>query len=101
MLVLLVAVCADPKAGVSVGIPIALGIYPAMGVSTAAIARIGAFSMGVLDSLPIAAGMPMVMNMCDLEFMEGYKPSFWTSVVCTGLGTLVVMLVLILFPELA
>lgn len=101
MLVLLVAVCADPKAGITVGMPIALDIYPQLGVSTTAIARIGAFSMGVLDSLPIAAGIPMVMNMCDLDFMEGYKPCFWTSVVCTGLGTLVVMIVLILFPGLA
>lgn len=101
MLILLVAVCADPKAGITVGLPIALEVYPKLGVSTAAIARIGAFSMGVLDSLPIAAGIPMVMNMCDLEFKEGYVPCFWTSVVCTGLGTLVVMLVLILFPGLA
>lgn len=101
MLVLLVLVCADPKAGINVGIPIATKIYPQLGVSTSAIARVGAFSMGVLDSLPIAAGMPMVMNMCDLDFMEGYKPCFWTSVVCTGLGTLTVMILLILFPGLA
>ena len=101
MLVLLVAVCADPKAGMTVGMPIAMEIYPQLGVSAAAIARIGAFSMGVLDSLPIAAGIPMVMNMCDLDFMEGYKPCFWTSVVCTGLGTLAVLIVLIIFPGLA
>ena len=42
-----------------------------------------------------------VMNMCDLDFMEGYKPCFWTSVVCTGLGTLAVLIVLIIFPGLA
>lgn len=101
MLVLLVLVCADPKAGITVGMPIALEVFPKLGVSTAAIARIGAFSMGVLDSLPIAAGIPMVMNMCDLDFKEGYVPCFWTSVVCTGLGTLAVMIVLILFPGLA
>jgi hypothetical protein len=33
--------------------------------------------------------------------MEGYKPCFWTSVVCTGLGTLTVMILLVLFPGLA
>ena len=42
-----------------------------------------------------------VMNMCDLDFMEGYKPCFWTSVVCTGLGILAVLIVLIIFPGLA
>lgn len=101
MLILLVGLCADPKAGVSIGVPISLEIYGGMGVSAGAIGRIAAFSMSVLDSLPIAAGMPMIISMCDLEFKEGYKPVFQTTVLSTLFGTLAAMIVLILFPGLA
>jgi len=101
MLILLVGFCADPKAGVSIGIPISLAVYTRLGVSASAIGRMAAFSMSVLDSLPIAAGMRMIISMCDLEFREGYKPVFQTTVLCTFFGTVATMLILILFPGLA
>lgn len=100
LLILCVLVCCNPVAGMQFAVPIAMENFVPLGVTASAIGRIGSFAAEVLDSLPWAAGMPIMMDLSDVKMKDGYPPVLWTTVIATGIGTIVITIMYAIWPNI-
>ena len=75
--------------------------FAEMGLNLNALHRIAAFSGVALDTMPSNAGINVASKLSGFTVMKTYKYAFFTTVFTTSLGTLLVAIMLTLFPTLA
>lgn len=97
---LMVGICGSGPAGLSATLPHMTGIFNQMGVSMNALHRVAVFASQTLDTLPTSATMPVMCEMTDVPLSKMYKYVFITTVLNTTIASLVVALILTLFPGL-
>ncbi|MCF0137003.1 MAG: GntP family permease [Oscillospiraceae bacterium] len=104
LLVMCIAVICMMTGGSTTGTQIALPIItPALtklGLSLPFIHRVGVFSATMLDSLPNSGAVIMAIGLADLKMKEGYPAVFASTVLATTCGTVVVAVIMTLFPML-
>lgn len=104
MLVLCVAVICMMTGGSTTGTQIALPIISPvltkLGLSLPFIHRVGVFAATMLDSLPNSGAVIMAVGLADLKMKEGYPPVFVSTVLATSCGTIMVAVIMSLFPML-
>lgn len=89
------------SAGNLLVLPVLAPHFLKMGVSAEAIHRISAFASSTLDTVPTSATLLMVLAHTDTTLKDGYPAAFVTTVLATSIGTVVVTVMLALFPFLA
>lgn len=86
------------------GIQLSSGVFMPLvgqiGITPAAMHRIGCFAISILDTIPINAAVISALATCGLTQKEGYGPIFRTTVLYIVFGMLAVILMCILFPGL-
>lgn len=88
--------------GQQVVLPIIMPLIESSGaVSLAAVHRISSFAATTLDSLPHSGTILMTMSHADCRMKESYPAVFVATTLATAVGTVVVALLLWLFPALA
>lgn len=104
MLVLCVAIICMMTGGSTTGTQIALPIISPvltkLGLSLPFIHRVGTFAATMLDSLPNSGAVIMAVGLADLKMQDGYPPVFVSTVLATSCGTIVVAVIMSLFPML-
>ena len=88
--------------GQQIVLPIIMPVVQSSGlISLAAMHRIGSFAATTLDSLPHSGTILMTTSHADTPMREAYPAIFVTTTLATVTGTIVVALLLWLFPGLA
>ena len=88
--------------GQQIVLPIIMPVIQSSGlISLAAMHRIGSFAATTLDSLPHSGTILMTTSHADTPMREAYPAIFVTTTLATVTGTIVVALLLWLFPGLA
>lgn len=104
LLIVCVSLICMLTGGSTTGAQIALpAIAPALtqlGLSLPFIHRVGVFAATMLDSLPNSGSVIMAVGLANLRMREGYPPVFVSTVLATTCGTIVVALIMALFPWL-
>ena len=86
--------------GIQIALPAIAPVLTRLGLSLPFIHRVGVFAATMLDSLPNSGSVIMAVGLADLKMRDGYPPVFVSTVLATTCGTLVVALVMTLFPAL-
>jgi H+/gluconate symporter-like permease len=73
----------------------------ALGLNVNIIHRVSCFAATTLDSMPYCGSILMLLPMSHMKLKEAYPPLFVTTVICTTIGTITVMIMCTLFPGLA
>ena len=97
---IITAICGSGPAALGAGLPIFSGPFAAMGVHMSALHRVAAFCGTTFDTLPTNAGFIAATGLAKLPAKETYKFVGVCTVMNTT-ATIVVTLLLILFPGLA
>ena len=104
MLILCIALICMMTGGSTTGTQIALPIIAphltAVGLTLPFIHRVGTFAATMLDSLPNSGAVIMAVNIANLKMKEAYPPVFVSTVLATTCGTIIVAIVMTLFPML-
>jgi H+/gluconate symporter-like permease len=88
-------------AGITASLPIFSKTFAEMGINMNALHRVTAFSATTLDSLPTNPAFVVCGNVVNVTVAESYKYCGITTVLNTTIGTLVICVLLTLFPGLA
>jgi H+/gluconate symporter-like permease len=80
--------------------PVLVGPLTQMGLSMVFIHRVGVFAATMIDSLPHSGAVNMAINIADLKMRDAYPAVFCSTVIATTIGTVVVALIMSLFPFL-
>jgi H+/gluconate symporter-like permease len=94
-------ICGSGPAAMGAGLPIFSDTFVSMGVNLSALHRVAAFCGTTLDTLPTNAGFIAATGLAKKPANESYKYVGMCTVVNTTIATLVVTVLLILFPNLA
>ena len=86
--------------GTQIALPILAPVLTGMGLPLSFVHRVGTFAATTLDSLPNSGSVIMAVGLADLKMRDGYPPVFISTVLATISGTLVVALLMGLFPAL-
>lgn len=86
--------------GAQIALPIIAPALKAVGIPLEYVHRVGTYAATMLDSLPNSGSVVMAVSLADLDMKDGYPPVFVSTVVATILGTIVVALIMTLFPML-
>ena len=100
-LMIVTGVAGSGPAGIGAGVPMLQPAFAEMGLNLNALHRIAAFSGVALDTMPSNAGINVASKLSGFTVMKTYKYAFFTTVFTTSLGTLLVAIILTLFPTLA
>lgn len=84
-----------------IALPLIAPKLEALGLPTGIIHRVSCFAATTLDTMPYSGSILMLLPMTNLKLKEAYPAMFVTTVVANTIGTLVVMLMCVLFPNLA
>jgi H+/gluconate symporter-like permease len=88
--------------GVAVAAPILGPIFiQELGIDENTFHRVATFASTTLDTLPINGVVVTLLSLSGLSHREGYRPIAVLTIVLTSLATIVLVLLLSLFPELA
>ena len=86
--------------GTQIAIPMLAGPLTQKGLSLVFIHRVGVYAATMIDSLPHSGAVNMAVNIADLNMRDAYPAVFCSTVVATTVGTVVVALIMSLFPLL-
>ena len=100
-MMLVTAISGSGPAGIGTGVPMFASTFEAMGINMAALHRVAAFSGVSLDSLPSNAAVNVAARLSGYSVAKTYLYSFCTTVLTTSLGTLLVAILLTIFPGAA
>jgi H+/gluconate symporter-like permease len=95
------AICGSGPAAMGAGLPIFSDTFASMGVNLSALHRVAAFCGTTLDTLPTNAGFIAATSLARRPPNQSYKYVGITTVINTTIATLVVTILLILFPNMA
>ena len=98
---IITGICGSGPAGIGAALPMFKDTFAAMGMNMSALHRVAAFSATTLDTLPTNAGYIAATNLAKAETRLSYKYVGVCTVVNTTIATLVVTILLIMFPGLA
>jgi H+/gluconate symporter-like permease len=94
-------ICGSGPAAMGAGLPIFANVFASMGVNLSALHRVASFCGTTLDTLPTNAGFIAATGLAKKPANESYKYVGVCTVINTTIATVVVALLLILFPNLA
>jgi H+/gluconate symporter-like permease len=94
-------ICGSGPAAMGAGLPIFSNTFAAMGVNLSALHRVVSFCGTTLDTLPTNAGFIAATGLAKRPANESYKYVGVCTVLDTTIATVVVTLLLIIFPNLA
>jgi H+/gluconate symporter-like permease len=100
-MMLVTGIAGSGPGGIGAGIPMFADTFKSMGVNMAALHRVAAFSGVSLDSLPQNAAVNVAAKLSGYSVGKTYLYSFFTTVLTTSLGTILVAIWLQVAPELA
>lgn len=100
-LMIVTGVAGSGPAGIGAGLPMLQPAFQAMNINLNALHRIAAFSGVALDTMPSNAGINVASRLSGFTVMKTYKYAFMTTVLTTTLGTLLVAVMLTIFPNMA
>ena len=100
-IMLVTAICGSGPAGIGASLPMFKDTFAAMGINPSALHRVAAFSATTLDTLPTNPGFIAATGLAKAETKQSYKYVGMCTVVNTTIATVVVTLLLTLFPGLA
>ena len=86
--------------GTQIALPIIAPVLKSVGIPLVYVHRVGVYAATMLDSLPNSGSVIMAISLADLDMKDGYPPVFVSTVIATILGTIVVALIMTLFPML-
>jgi len=100
-IIVITAVCGSGPAGLGASLPMFSQTFAVMGINMSALHRVAAFSATTLDTLPTNAGFIAAAGIANTTVKKSYKYVGVCTVINTTIGTVIVTLLLILFPGLA
>lgn len=94
-------VCGSASGGLGIATPLLGPAFMAKGISAMALHRTMAIASAALDSLPHNGYIVTVTNaLCGESHKDAYLPVFWLTVFTPLIGTLVVVILFTIFPNL-
>ena len=100
-IMLVTAICGSGPAGIGASLPMFKDTFAVMGINSTALHRVAAFSATTLDTLPTNPGFIAATGLAKAETKQSYKYVGVCTVVNTTIATVVVTLLLTVFPGLA
>jgi H+/gluconate symporter-like permease len=100
-MMLVTGVAGSGPGGIGAGIPMFADTFNAMGINMQAFHRVAAFSGVALDSLPQNAAINVAAKLSGYSVGKTYIYAFFTTVLTTCTGTILVAIWLTLAPNLA
>ena len=74
--------------------------FRALGMDLELVHRVSTFAGSILDTLPYSGSILMLLPVCHMKLKEIYPAMFVTTVLSTLVGTVVIALIMTLFPML-
>lgn len=105
LLIVCVAITCALTGGSSTGLLVCLPIMgpifiEQLGLDINLIHRVSSFAGTILDTLPYSGSILMLLPMCHMKLKEIYPAMFVTTVASTFVGTVVIAIIMSLFPML-
>lgn len=100
-IIFVTAICGSGPAAIGAALPMFKDTFVAMNINMSALHRIAAFSATTLDTLPTNAGFIAATGLAKAEAKQSYKYVGMCTVINTTIATVVVTLMLTVFPGLA
>lgn len=97
---LLAGACGSASSAISIVLPVLGNTWAATGISTAGLARVVGLSSLVLDSLPHNGAINGLLLGCREPLKKAYPPIFWMTVVVPAIGTVLMIILFSVFPNL-
>lgn len=95
------ALTGGSSTGLLVCLPVMAPIFiDQLHMDLALIHRVSTFAGSILDTLPYSGSILMLLPICRMKLKEIYPPMFVTTVVSTFAGTVVIAVIMSLFPML-
>lgn len=97
---ILAGACGSASSAISIVLPVLGNTWAATGITTAGLARVVGLSSLVLDSLPHNGAINGLLLGCREPLKKAYPPIFWMTVVVPAVGTVVLVILFSIFPNL-
>lgn len=100
-IMIITGICGSGPAGIGAALPMFKDTFVAMGINMSALHRVAAFAATTFDTLPTNAGFIAAAGLASTTTKDSYKYVGVCTVLNTSIATIVVTLLLVLFPGLA
>ena len=100
-IVLVTAITGSGPAAIGAALPAFSDVFATMGINNAALHRVTSFAVTTLDTLPSNPGFIAATGLAKAEIKDSYKYVGVCTVLNTSIATIVVTVLLTLFPGLA
>ncbi len=105
LLIICVAITCALTGGSSTGLLVCLPVMAPvfidqLGMDLELVHRVSTFAGSILDTLPYSGSILMLLPVCHMKLKEIYPAMFVTTVLSTLVGTVVIALIMTLFPML-
>ena len=105
LLIICVAITCALTGGSSTGLLVCLPVMATvfidqLGMDLELVHRVSTFAGSILDTLPYSGSILMLLPVCHMKLKEIYPAMFVTTVLSTLVGTVVIALIMTLFPML-
>lgn len=102
LIIVIVAFTSSPPAALGMGLGIVLGIangdLSSMGINPDGLARVAAIAVSTFETLPVNGLIILTTGLAQVKIKDAYLPMFLQTVIMTLVGTVVCLLLVMLFP---
>jgi len=96
---ILVGLTGSPPVALRIVLPVLMAA--SLSISPEALHRIATVTSTTFDTLPFQSPIIIMLAMADLKHKDGYPPVMMCTVIMTGIATIAVALLFVLFPGLS
>ena len=102
LIIVIVAFTSSPPAALGMGLGIVLGMsvgdLSTMGINADALARVAAIAVSTFETLPVNGLIILTTGLAQVKIKDAYLPMFLQTVIMTLVGTILCLILVMLFP---
>ena len=102
LIIVIVAFTSSPPAALGMGLGIVMGMaqgdLSSLGINPDALARVAAIAVSTFETLPVNGLIILTTGLAQVKIKDAYLPMFLQTVFMTLIGTIVCLILVMLFP---
>ena len=102
LIIVIVAFTSSPPAALGMGLGIVMGVangdLSTMGINPDALARVAAIAVSTFETLPVNGLIILTTSLAQVKIKDAYLPMFLQTVIMTLVGTILCLILVMLFP---
>ncbi len=102
LIIVIVTFTSSPPAALSIGLGVILGVaggdVSTLGINADGLARVAAIAVTTFETLPVNGLIILTTGLAQVKIKDAYLPMFLQTVIMTLVGTILCMILVMLFP---